>query len=146
MKESPSQRASKSWCRELLLGHDSHTPYLTPRSKAGSRASKIKYPQSLLELAPATLAAGEGDRTARPGCKVINAIWFKASTLRSPRKPRKMPASESTLLHLTPEWDCPTQLCRPTDLLGSLEWDGQWRCQRHRPQRHAEQVTLYQNC
>ena len=52
----------KSQCRELLLGNISHIPYLTPQPKASSRASKIKYQQSLLELAPDTLAAGEEAR------------------------------------------------------------------------------------
>lgn len=47
----------KRWYRELLVGHISYIPYLMP----GSKASKIKYPQSL-ELAPSTLAADEGDR------------------------------------------------------------------------------------
>lgn len=145
------------WMKALLSTHPkagaesyylgTSPPSLTwhPGPKPVPEPAKLNTHRACWSWLQLPLQLVKGTEPARPGCEIINAIWFEASTLRSPWKPRQMPASESTFLHRTPEWEYPTQLCLPTDLLGSLEWDGQRRCQRHGSQRHAEQVTLYQS-
>lgn len=108
---------SPSWCasnshRELLLGYAScipawhPTPELVPKAGPGASnplpmAARLNSRRASWSWLQVPLQQVNGTEAARPA---INAIWFKASTLRSPWKPRWPPGSKSTLPPVTPEW------------------------------------------